>query len=126
MMMINFEIKKMMPLTNKDLESYATIKTDFEKNMQMIKKHRKVSDHCHYTGKCRGAVHSICNLRYSMSKGIPTVFQNGSNYNYHFIMTELEKEFKIFRSNEKNTKKLIKMKKKLQKQYPTNYYLLIV
>ena len=25
--------------------------------------HHKVRDHCHYTGKFRGAVHNICNLR---------------------------------------------------------------
>ena len=28
----------------------------------MIKKYHKVRD-CHYTGKYRGAAHSICNLR---------------------------------------------------------------
>ena len=27
------------------------------------KKHHKVKDHCHYTGKYRGAGHDICNLR---------------------------------------------------------------
>ena len=27
------------------------------------KKYYKVRDHCQYTGKYRGAVHNICNLR---------------------------------------------------------------
>ena len=27
-----------------------------------------VKDHCHYTGKYRGAVHDICNLRYIIPK----------------------------------------------------------
>ena len=27
------------------------------------KKYRKIKDHCHYTGKYRGAAHNICNLR---------------------------------------------------------------
>ena len=31
--------------------------------MIMIKKQQKVRDHCHYTGKYRGAAHNICNLR---------------------------------------------------------------
>ena len=34
----------------------------------MIKKHHKVKDHCHYTGKYRGAAHNICNLRYKYQK----------------------------------------------------------
>ena len=42
---------------------------------------------------CRGAVHSICNLRYRTPKGIPVVFHNGSTYDYHFIIKELAEEF---------------------------------
>ena len=53
------------------------------------KKYRKVKDHCHYTKE-----YSICNLKYSVPKKIPIVFHNGSNYDYHFIIKELAKEFK--------------------------------
>ena len=44
-------------------------------------------------GEYRGAAHSICNLTYIVHKGIPAVFHNGSNYDYHFIMKELVEEF---------------------------------
>ena len=59
----------------------------------VIKKHYKVRDHCHYTGKYRGAAHNICNLRYKIPKEIPVVFQNGSIYDYHFIIKELVNKF---------------------------------
>ena len=55
---------------------------------------QKVRDHCHYTGKYRGAAHSICNLRYQITKEIPVVFHNGSTYDYHFIIEELARKFK--------------------------------
>ena len=58
------------------------------------KKCRKVGDQCHYTGEYTGAAHSICNLKYSVTKKIPIVFHNGSNFDYHFIIKELAEEFK--------------------------------
>ena len=36
----------------------------------------KVRDHCHYTGKYRGAAHKICNLMYN----------NQEKYQLYFIM----------------------------------------
>ena len=44
-------------------------------------------------GKFRGAVHSICNLRYKTPKKIPIVFHNGFTCDYHFIINKLEKDF---------------------------------
>ena len=41
-----------------------------------------------------GAEHSICNLKYSVSKKIPIAFNRGSKYYYHFIIKELAGEFK--------------------------------
>ena len=75
---INYEKKKMIQkkkyiIMNKKFVIYA------RKNLiRVIKKHYKVRDHCHYTGKYRGAAHNICNLRYKMPKEIPIVFHNGS------------------------------------------------
>ena len=40
-----------------------------------------------------GAVHGMCNLKYSVSKKIPIAFNRGSKYYYHFIIKELA-EFK--------------------------------
>ena len=89
----------MIPLTDKENESYEKQKVchickkgfSTDKN---DKKHHKVRDHCHYTGKFRGAAHSICNLRYKTPKEIPIVFHNGSKYDYHFIIKQLANEFK--------------------------------
>ena len=57
------------------------------------KKYHNVRDHCHYTGKYRGAAHSVCNLRYKTPKKFPIVFHNGSTYDYNFIIKEPAKEF---------------------------------
>ena len=57
------------------------------------KKYLKVRNHCHYTGKYRGASHDICNLRYKIPKESPVVFHNGSTFDYHFIIKELAEEF---------------------------------
>ena len=55
---------------------------------------KKVRDHCHFTGKFRGAAHSICNLRYKVPQEIPVKIHNGSKYDYHFIIKELAEEFR--------------------------------
>ena len=55
---------------------------------------RKVRDHCHYTGKYRGAAHSRCNLNYKIVKEIPVFFHNGFVYDYHFLIKYLAREFK--------------------------------
>ena len=108
---INYEKKKMIPLTteekiyhNKQKICYIC-KKEFNNN---DKKNYKIRDHCHYTGKYRGAAHNICNLRYKVPKEIPIVFHNGSIYDYHFIIKELVKEFEgNFECLGKNTEKYI-------------------
>ena len=58
------------------------------------KYYHKVRNHVHDTGKYRGATQSICNLRYKIPKEIPAAFQNGSNYDSHFVIKELTEVFK--------------------------------
>ena len=101
----------MISLTKKEEENYNNqkvcyiCKKEFDKS---DKKHHKVRDHCHYTGKYRGAAHNICNLRYKISKEIPIVFHNGSTHYYHFINKELVKEFEgNFECLVENTEKYI-------------------
>ena len=90
---INCEKKKMIPLTTKEEIDYNKQNICYICKKEFDKKNYKVRDHCHYTGKYRGAAHNICNLRYKMPKEIPIVFLNGSTYDYHFIIKELVKEF---------------------------------
>ena len=56
-----------------------------------------------YGGEYRGPTNRICKLKYSVTKKIPIVIHNGSNYDYHFIIKELQEEFKkqftLFREN---------------------------
>ena len=73
-------------------KSVILLKEKFENKYLKDKKYRKVRDHCHYTGEYRGTAHSICNLKYSVPKEVPLVFDNGSNYDYRFIIIELAEE----------------------------------
>ena len=72
---INYEKKNMIPLTKEEKEDYNNQKVCYICKKEFItsdnnNKHYKVRDHCHYTGKYRGAAHNICNLRYKIPKDI--------------------------------------------------------
>ena len=126
---INDEKKKIIPLTKEEKINYNdqkvcyickkefdTIHTTKSRSLE-CKKHHKVRDHCHYTGKYRGAAHNICNLRYKVPKEIPVVFHNGSTYDYHFIIKELVKEFEgNFDCLGENTEKYITFSVPLKKK----------
>ena len=108
MEIINFKKKKIKLLTNEQQESYESAKNCYISDEKLKDKHakdkkyRKVSVYFHYTG----AIHSICNLKYNELKEISTVFNNGSNYDYHFIIKELAEVFdRQFTSLGENTEK---------------------
>ena len=118
---INYEKKDMIPLTKKEEENYNNqklcyiCKKEFDKSDN--KSDYKVRDHCHYTGKNRGAAHNVCNLRYKIPKEIPIVFHNGSTYDYHFIIKELMKKFDgNFECLGENTEKYIRFSVPIKKR----------
>ena len=117
MKIINYEKKEMIPLTDKEKETHENQKICYickqefctdENNKKEFKLKQKVRDHCHYTRKYRGVAHSVCNLRYKISKKIPVVFHNESTYDYNFIIKQLTREFKgYFECLGENTEKYI-------------------
>ena len=50
-----------------------------------------VRDHCHVTGKYRGAAHWFCNINLKISKKVPVIFHNLKGYDSHLIFKELSK-----------------------------------
>ena len=68
---------------NAQNECYACGKPFGEKGF------KKVRDHCHYTGKYRGALHSKCNLRLRRSRTIPVFFHNLTGYDSHLFVKRL-------------------------------------
>ena len=82
---VHFEKKKMSPLNKEELKSHQNRKICYICGKRILTKpsksinYRKVRDHCHFTGKYRGAAHSICNLRFNVPNEVPVVFHNDSN-----------------------------------------------
>ena len=91
--------KPMTPLTDEENRKHersnrchiCNEKFCHNKENEKYREYCQVRDHCHYTGKYRGAAHSKCNLQYKVPKKITAVFQNRSKYDYHFIINELAK-----------------------------------
>ena len=49
----------------------------------------RVRDHCHFTGRYRGAACNKCNLKYCKPKNISVFFHNLSGYDSHLIIKKL-------------------------------------
>ena len=96
---IGIENEKILPLTKEELKSHQDVKVCYICGHRILQKlpknknYQKVRDHCHSTGKYRGAAHSICNLKFNVPNETPVVFHNASNYDYHFSIKEFANEF---------------------------------
>lgn len=65
----------------------------------------RVRDHCHLTGRYRGAAHRHCNLQHKVPKFIPIFFHNLSGYDCHLfikMLGEIPGQIKIIPRNKEN------------------------
>ena len=58
---------------------------------KFINDEEKVKDHCHVTGKFRGAGYESCNLDLKLNKKVPVIFHNLRGYDSHLIFNKLDK-----------------------------------
>ena len=78
---------KRLIMTNEDEEIYNNSHICYickqELNMD------KVRDHCHVTGKFRGAAHNKCNINLRLPRKLPIIFHNLQGHDGHIIFKEL-------------------------------------
>ena len=113
---MNFEQKPMIPLSDDEKTQHDNVKVCFfckeefciDKKSRDYKNYCKFRDHCHFTGKYRGAAHSICNLKYKVPKFVLVLFHNGSTYDNHLIIKQLAEDFNgYFSCIGENTEKYV-------------------
>ena len=101
-----------MIFTEKDKENFYSAKTCHICGYNLPKKcgdkviENKVRDHCHLTGKFRGAAHADCNVTCQIPKFVPVFFHNLSGYDSHLFIkklrTDLGEEINCIPKTEEN------------------------
>ena len=87
-----YQKPKPLVLTKEEEKEFqsATICYICEERLSLDKK-SKVRDHCHFTGKYRGAAHNKCNLECRKPLILPVVFHNLQGYDAHLFIKKLAK-----------------------------------
>ena len=78
------------------------------------KNKKKVKDHCHFTGRYRGAAHNKCNIDYRKPNFTPVVFHNLSGYDSHLFIKNLGFSKGDINCIPNNEEKYISFSKKIQ------------
>ena len=98
-----FKYKKNFKWTKKDKRAYKDSMYCHICEDELL--NDKVADHCHLTGKFRGAAHNKCNLEYRIPKFFPVIFHNLASYDAHLFVKNLgvtEGKIKCIPKNEEN------------------------
>ena len=84
---IKNHFNKELIMTQADEEKYNNTNTCWICTKEITQ--NKVRDHCHITGKFRGAAHKNCNSKLKIPKKLPIIFHNLEGYDGHIIFREL-------------------------------------
>ena len=82
---------QLMKLTKIDEENFRLALVCHICNKEFKENDNKVRDHCHISGKFRGAAHNICNRNFRLTEKIPVIFHNLKGYDSHLITQEIGK-----------------------------------
>ena len=90
------------PLINKNWKRIIWEKGEQEKFLaaevcwlceKTVEENDKVADHCHLTGRFRGAAHNFCNLQAQVPNFTPVFIHNLDGYDSHLFIKTLGNEF---------------------------------
>jgi len=84
------ELKPMM-MTDEDKINFDGTTRCWICQKDFVEGDQKVRDHCHCSGKFRGAAHNSCNLLFRKPKQVPVFFHNLSGYDSHLFIKSLGK-----------------------------------
>ena len=76
-------------MTIEDENNYQNSQNFWICNEKIINNKDKVRDHCHITGKYRGAAHKKCNSELRISRKLPIIFHKLEGYDGYLIFREL-------------------------------------
>ena len=99
--MKNFK-KTDMIMNKTQIDEYKVAKKCYICDGVFTDDNKKVRDHCHVSGKYRGAAHNECNLQLKLSHQIPIIFHNLKGYDTHHLMLkigELKKNINVIPNN---------------------------
>ena len=108
-----FDFSKKMIFTFKDKDDFEKAKICWICQKEFGEREKKVRDHCHFTGKYRGAAHNKCNLQFKKPKFTPVIFHNLSGYDSHLFVKNLGKSEGNIKCIPNNEEKYISFSKEI-------------
>ena len=89
------DVKIISELGNKPMDITPEVQEQFKQASNcwicgnLLNLQDRVRDHCHFTGRYRGAAHNRCNLKYKKPDNISVFFHNLSGYDSHLFIKKL-------------------------------------